>query len=131
MNIKFKRTNSFAKTPVYATSGAACFDLHAVSINGSMNIGDIVYEGHPVICDTGLAFAVPDGYMLAIRSRSGLAFNHGIHAFHGTVDSDYTGSVKVLLMAEARDECPVCDKEFWVQGGWTPKFSTAIAEELL
>lgn len=41
--------------------------------------------------------------MLAIRSRSGLAFNHGIHAFHGTVDSDYTGSVKVLLMAEPRD----------------------------
>ena len=104
MLVKFKRTNSFAKTPVYATSGAACFDLHAVSINGSMNIGDIVYEGHPVICDTGLAFAVPVGYMLAIRSRSGLAFNHGIHAFHGTVDSDYTGSVKVLLMAEPRDD---------------------------
>ena len=28
-------------------------------------------------------------------------------------------------------ECPACDKEFWVQGSWTPKFSTAVAEELL
>ena len=107
MLVKFKRTNSFAKTPVYATSGAACFDLHAVSINGSMTIGDIVYEGHPLICDTGIAIAVPDGHMLAIRSRSGLAFNHGIYAFHGTVDADYTGSIKVLLMAEPRhDDSP-------------------------
>lgn len=104
MNIKIKRTHPSAKMPAYSTAGAACFDLHAMSVNGSMNIGDIVYEGHPVICDTGLAFAAPDGYMLAVRSRSGLAFNHGVHAFHGTVDPDYTGSVKVLLMAEPRDD---------------------------
>jgi len=104
MKLKIQLQHPNAKAPTYATEGAAAFDLYAATVNGAASIGDVVYPGHPVICDTGLAFAVPDGYMLAIRSRSGLAFNHGIHAFHGTVDSDYTGSVKVLLMAEPRDD---------------------------
>ena len=43
--------------------------------------------------------------------------------------------VDIYGIAQSEDtdviECPVCDKEFWVKGGWTPKFSTAIAEELL
>lgn len=103
MKLKIQLQHPNAKAPTYATEGAAAFDLYAATVNGAANIGDVVYQGHPVICDTGVAFEVPEGYMLAIRSRSGLAFNHGIHAFHGTIDSDYTGSVKVLLMAEPQD----------------------------
>ena len=41
--------------------------------------------------------------MLQIRSRSGLAFNRGVVAFHGTVDSDYTGEIKVLLFNFGRE----------------------------
>ena len=37
---------------------------------------------------------------MVIRSRSGLAFNRGLHAFHGTIDADYRGEIKVLLTAE-------------------------------
>lgn len=97
MKLKIQLQHENAQTPKYATEGAACFDLFAATVNGMAVVGDIVYPGHPVLCDTGIAFEVPDGYMLAVRSRSGLAFKHGIEAFHGTVDADFRGTVKVLL----------------------------------
>ena len=97
MKLKVKKLHPKAKLPTYGSNGAACFDLYAATINDHQHIGDIVYPGHPVIADTGLAFEVPEGYMLQIRSRSGLAFNAGIEAFHGTVDSDFRGPVKVRL----------------------------------
>jgi dUTP pyrophosphatase len=86
------------------TSGAAAFDLYAATVNGTQIIGDVVYPGHPVICDTGLAFEVPDGYALHIASRSGLAFREGVTAFPGVIDSDYRGSVKVLLTCAHQDD---------------------------
>lgn len=104
MKLRIRKTHPNARVPVYATEGAACFDLHAATVNDTQHIGDVVYPGHPVICDTGLAFAVPDGYMLQVRSRSGLAFRYGIEAFHGTIDPDYTGSVKVMLTCHHLDD---------------------------
>lgn len=104
INLKIQLQHPNAKQPTYATDGAACFDLFAATVSGLSHVGDIVYTGHPVICDTGLAFEVPHGYMLQIRSRSGLAFKHGVHAFHGTIDSDYRGSVQVMLTADLADE---------------------------
>ena len=104
MNIRIKRTHQAARLPAYATGGAACFDLHAVTVNGAEHLGDIVYPGHPVVVDTGLAFEVPEGYMLRIASRSGLAFKHGIDAFPGVIDPDYRGPVKVLLKCWHLDE---------------------------
>ena len=104
MNIRIKRTHQAARLPEYASEGAACFDLYAATVNGHSNLGDIVYPGHPVVVDTGLAFEVPEGYMLRIASRSGLAFKHGIDAFPGVIDPDYRGPVKVLLKCWHLDE---------------------------
>lgn len=101
LNIRIKLTHPNARVPTYGSEdgseGAACFDLYAATVNGAAQIGDICYPGHPVVVDTGLAFEVPEGYMLRIASRSGLAFKHGIEAFPGVIDSDYRGPVKVLL----------------------------------
>ena len=97
MKLKIQLQHPNAKAPTYGTGGAACFDLYAAEINGMSYIGDIVYAGHPMHVDTGVAFEVPDGYMLQIRSRSGLAFRHYITAFHGTIDSDFRGTVQVML----------------------------------
>lgn len=97
MNIRIKLTHPNARVPTYGSEGAACFDLYAATVNGAEHLGDIVYPGHPVVVDTGLAFEIPDGYMLRIASRSGLAFKHFIDAFPGVIDSDYRGPVKVLL----------------------------------
>lgn len=104
MKLKIQLQHPNAKAPTYATEGAAAFDLYAATVNGAASIGDVVYPGHPVICDTGVAFEVPDGYMLQVRSRSGLAFKHGVEAFHGTIDSDYRGTVQVLLTCAHLDE---------------------------
>ena len=97
MLLKIKKLHPNAAVPVYGSAGAACFDLKAALVNGSDTHADVVHPGHPVVADTGLAFEVPPGYMLEIRSRSGLAFSCGVHAFPGTIDSDYRGPVRVLL----------------------------------
>ena len=104
LNIRIKLTHPNARVPTYGSEGAACFDLYAATVNGAEHLGDIVYPGHPVVVDTGLAFEVPEGYMLRIASRSGLAFKHGIDAFPGVIDPDYRGPVKVLLKCWHLDE---------------------------
>ena len=107
MNIKIQLQHPNAKAPTYATDGSACFDLYAATVNGCAQNGDVCYQGHPVLCDTGVAFEVPHGHVLSIKSRSGLAFLHSVMAFPGEIDSDYRGSVKVLLYSISTDETPV------------------------
>ena len=104
MKLKICLQHPNAKAPTYATDGSACFDLYAAQINGFDNAGDIVYQGYPMMCDTGVAFEVPPGYMLQVRSRSGLAFEHNVEAFHGTIDSDFRGSVQVMLICAVDNE---------------------------
>ena len=104
MNINICKLHPAAIVPTYSTEGAACFDLYAATV---YELGDVVYQGHPVVVDTGLAFDVPPGWMLKIHPRSGLKFNHGVEAFSGVIDSDFRGSVRVLLeSADDRDEIP-------------------------
>ena len=97
MKLRIQKLHPSAPVPVYSTDGAAAFDLFATTVNGSETAGDYVTPDHPVVVGTGLAFEVPPGYVLEIRSRSGLAFSYGVTAFPGTIDSDYRGEVKVLL----------------------------------
>ena len=97
MNLHICKLHPNAKIPTYATDGSACMDLYAATVNSAKNIGDVVYQGHPVTVDTGLAFEVPPGWMLKIHPRSGLKFKHGVEAFAGVIDSDFRGSVQILL----------------------------------
>ena len=107
MNLHLCKLHPNAITPTYATDGSACFDLYAATVNGAKNIGDVVYQGHPVTVDTGLAFEVPPGWMLKIHPRSGLKFKHGVEAFAGVIDSDFRGSVQILLeSADDNDDTP-------------------------
>jgi dUTP pyrophosphatase len=96
MKLKIQLQHPNAKAPTYGTEGAACFDLHAATAE-ALPTTWFISPGDQMVIGTGLAFEIPDGYMLQIRSRSGLAFNHRIEAFHGTIDSDYRGEVKVML----------------------------------
>lgn len=93
MIIKLNKLHQDAKLPTYGSDGAACFDLYAVEDTRSL-------FGRAVV-GTGLSVEVPPGYEMVIRPRSGLAFNHGVHAFSGTIDQDYRGEVKVLMLSDS------------------------------
>lgn len=72
MNIRIKRTHPAARLPENASEGAACFDLYAATVNGCATLGDIVYPGHPVVVDTGLARAKILANEIADRMESNI-----------------------------------------------------------
>ena len=86
--------------PSYQSSGAAGMDVRA-AIDGSISLE----PGERTIIPTGIAFALPEGYECQVRPRSGLAFKHGISMVNnpGTIDADYRGEVKVLLINHGKD----------------------------
>ena len=78
--------------PAYATDGAAGMDVVAAE--------DVDLEpGARHAVATGFAMAIPAGYEVQVRPRSGLALKHGVTCLNtpGTIDSDYRGEVKVIL----------------------------------
>jgi dUTP pyrophosphatase len=78
--------------PAYATDGAAGLDVVAAE-----NLTLAPGQRHAVA--TGFAIAIPEGYEVQVRPRSGLALKHGITCLNtpGTIDHDYRGEVKVIL----------------------------------
>jgi dUTP pyrophosphatase len=88
--------------PRYATAGAAGMDV--------LSAEDFVLESgarHAVA--TGLALAIPPGYEIQVRPRSGLALKHGISVPNtpGTIDSDYRGELKVILINHSGEPFPI------------------------
>ncbi len=81
--------------PEYATSHSAGCDLLA-AITTEIVMGPMERQLIP----SGIAIALPEGYEAQIRPRSGLAFKHGISLVNtpGTIDADYRGEIKVLLI---------------------------------
>lgn len=79
--------------PAYATAGAAGMDVVSAE-----NVTIAPGARHAVA--TGLALAIPAGYEVQVRPRSGLALKHGITVPNtpGTIDSDYRGELKVILI---------------------------------
>jgi dUTP pyrophosphatase len=88
--------------PLYATDGAAGMDVvsaEAVTLAPGAR--------HAVA--TGLAMAIPPGYEIQVRPRSGLALKHGITVPNtpGTIDSDYRGELKVILINHGSEPFPI------------------------
>lgn len=83
--------------PSYETAGAAGMDLRAAVADGAPMT---LVPGQRALVPTGFVMEIPEGFEAQIRPRSGLAFKHGITCLNtpGTVDSDYRGEVKVLLI---------------------------------
>lgn len=84
--------------PHYATAGAAGADLRA---NFGAGGGDLTLDpGARALVPTGLRMAIPEGFEVQIRPRSGLALQHGVTMANapGTIDSDYRGPVGVILV---------------------------------
>ncbi|MCD2185193.1 dUTP diphosphatase [Rhizobium sp. GN54] len=83
--------------PAYETAGAAGMDLRAAVGDGEPMV---LAPGKRALVPTGFVFEIPAGFEAQVRPRSGLAFKHGITCLNtpGTIDSDYRGEVKVLLV---------------------------------
>jgi len=83
--------------PAYETAGAAGMDLRA-AVDEDQPV--TLAPGARAMIPTGLTIAVPLGYEAQVRPRSGLAAKHGVTCLNspGTVDSDYRGEVKVILV---------------------------------
>lgn len=86
--------------PGYATAGAAGMDLLA-----AVDAPVVLAPGTRRLIPTGLAIALPPGYELQIRPRSGLALKHGITLPNspGTIDEDYRGELQVIVMNAGAD----------------------------
>ena len=83
--------------PAYETHGAAGMDLRAAVPEGEPMT---LHPGSRAMVPTGLCIAVPEGFEAQVRPRSGLAARQGLTCLNtpGTVDSDYRGEVKVILI---------------------------------
>ncbi len=88
--------------PAYATEGAAGMDVVAAE-------SLVLAPGARHAVATGFAFAIPDGYEVQVRPRSGLALKHGVTCLNtpGTIDSDYRGEVKVILANLGAEPFPI------------------------
>lgn len=93
MKIKFVKEHEDAQLPTYATTGAAGADVYSAKDYK-------VPPGEHTLIDTGLKCSIPEGYEIQVRPRSGLALKNRITVLNspGTVDSDYTGKLGVILM---------------------------------
>lgn len=100
MKIRIKRLNKSIPLPDYRHKGDAGMDL--------CNAGkDVLIEPlGRVLIPAGIKVAVPSGYELQIRPRSGLALNKGLTILNspGTIDSDYRGEVKVIIFNTNQDQ---------------------------
>lgn len=85
--------------PAYATAGAAGADLRANFPDGDRD-GLTLAPGDRALVPGGLAMAIPEGWEVQIRPRSGLALKHGVTLVNtpGTIDCDYRGPVGVILV---------------------------------
>jgi dUTP pyrophosphatase len=94
--------------PAYETVASAGMDLRA-NLSESL----LLKSGERLLVPTGLFIALPEGHEAQIRPRSGLAFKHGITVLNspGTIDADYRGEVKVLLINHGAEDFEIKDGE--------------------
>lgn len=101
--IKFKRIkDDFNDIPIpgYATPGSAGMDVRAAMVNDL-----VLMPGQIELVPTNISVEIPNGYEIQVRPRSGLAIKNGITVLNspGTIDSDYRGEVKIILINHSKE----------------------------
>lgn len=96
LKIKIKSINNDISIPSYETNSSAGLDLRAYLPEGSINLS----PKETKLIGTGLYFEIPEGFEVQIRPRSGLALKNGVSVLNspGTIDADYRGEIKILLI---------------------------------
>ena len=93
--IQIKKLSRSVLTPAYETAGSSGMDV-AAYINNNI----VINPGEKALVPTGFSIAIPKGYEVQIRPRSGLAAKKNITVLNtpGTIDADYRGEIKVILI---------------------------------
>ncbi len=93
--IQIKKLSNFVSTPKYETPGSSGMDI-AAHIEEKI----VINPGEKSLVSTGFSLAIPKGYEVQIRPRSGLAAKKNITVLNtpGTIDADYRGEIKVILI---------------------------------
>jgi len=96
--------------PAYETLGAAGMDVRAAVPESDPMV---LNPGEKTMVPTGLSVAIPQGYEIQMRPRSGLAAKHGITCLNspGTIDSDYRGELKVILINHGQESFTIARGE--------------------
>jgi dUTP pyrophosphatase len=93
-------TDSDDKLPVYSSEGASGADVRA-----NIEADVVIKPGESALVPTGLYFEIPEGYEIQVRPRSGLAFKNQVTVLNtpGTIDQDYRGELKVILINHGKE----------------------------
>ena len=104
IEIKFRRLNkelSHIPLPSYATKGSSGLDIYA-----ALEVPLTLSKGAIEMVPTNISVEIPEGYEIQVRPRSGLAAKHGIGILNspGTIDSDYRGEIKIIIVNFGKED---------------------------
>ncbi|AGH95762.1 dUTP diphosphatase [Pseudobdellovibrio exovorus] len=110
MKVKIKKWEHYkGELPAYQSAGASGFDVRAQLSGDSITLK----KGERVMIPTGLSFEIPFGYEIQSRPRSGWAAKHGLTLMNspGTIDADYRGEVKIILVNLGQEDIVIQDQD--------------------
>jgi dUTP pyrophosphatase len=110
MKVKVKTLSHFkGELPAYQSAGASGFDVRAQLEGNSL----VLKKGERTMVPTGLSFEIPIGYEIQARPRSGWAAKQGLTVLNtpGTIDADYRGEVKVILVNLGQEDVLIQDQD--------------------
>ena len=119
ISLKIKKLSHFTGLlPQYESAGASGFDIRAQLEGESITL----QPGERFLIPTGLAFEIPEGFEIQARPRSGLAIKKGVSLVNspGTIDADYRGEVKIILINLGSEPFEIQDQDRIAQLVFTP-----------
>lgn len=109
VNVKIKKLENFkGELPAYQSAGASGFDVRA-----QLSSAVVLHPGERAMIPTGLSFEIPLGFEIQARPRSGLAAKQGLTVLNtpGTIDADYRGEVKIIIINLGKEAFEIGDQE--------------------
>ena len=126
MKLGIVRLRDTAILPQYHSAGAACFDIHA-----DLEDTKLLMPRGSLVVPTGLAFNIPEGWVLNIFSRSGHGFKAGVRLVNavGVIDCDYTGELRIGLHNDGDQHFTVVHGDRIAQGMLLPALRLSLIED--
>lgn len=124
VKIKVKKLTHFkGELPSYQSAGASGFDIRA-----QLTENVVLLPGQRLLIPTGLAFEIPLGFEIQSRPRSGLSLKQGISVVNtpGTIDADYRGEVKIILINLGQEPVTIQDQDRVAQLVLAPVFQAQM-----